>query len=142
MGRPLGRNVRRLRRCMLMRQRLPWRAHSLNNRLPQNYQLWMPQACDDAARKAAAATDDKPARSWAKHTTRRTNTSYRLTLELSGGAAVRLNDWLGICGQSATRRATRCHAIPTSHKPHALKLDGLPRTPNRRAEAKHYTTTR
>src|SRR5574337_2085605 len=84
MGRPLGRNVRRLRRCMLMRQRLPWRAHSLNNRLPQNYQLWMPQACDDAARKAAAATADKPARSWAKHTTRRTNTSYRLTPEVSG----------------------------------------------------------
>jgi len=48
------------------------------------------QACDDAARKTAAATDDKPARSWAKHTTRRTYTSYRLTLELSGGAAVRL----------------------------------------------------
>src|SRR6185312_462533 len=42
------------------------------------------QACDDAARKTAAATDDKPARSWAKHTTRRTYTSYRLTLELSG----------------------------------------------------------
>src|SRR6185312_5407132 len=48
------------------------------------------QACDDAARKVAAATDDKPARSWAKHTTRRTHTSYRLTLELSGGEAVRL----------------------------------------------------
>jgi len=48
------------------------------------------QACDDAARKTAAATDDKPARSWAKHTTRRTYTSYRLTLELSGGEAVRL----------------------------------------------------
>src|SRR6185437_14472218 len=48
------------------------------------------EACDDAARKAAAATDDKPARSWTKHTPRRTNTSYRLTLELSGGEAVRL----------------------------------------------------
>src|SRR6185312_8863539 len=47
-------------------------------------------ACDDAARKAAAATDDKPARNWGKHTTRRTTTSYRLTLELSGGVAVRL----------------------------------------------------
>src|SRR5574337_1778863 len=88
MGRPLGREVRRLRRCMLMRQRLPWRAHSLNNRLPQNYQLWMPQACDDAARKAAAATADKPVRSWAKHTTRRTCTSYRLTLDLSDGPNV------------------------------------------------------
>ena len=42
------------------------------------------QACDDAARNAAAATDDKPARRWAEHTTRRTNTCYRLTLELSG----------------------------------------------------------
>jgi hypothetical protein len=41
-------------------------------------------------REAAAATDNKPARSWAKHTTRRTHTSYRLTLELSGGEAVRL----------------------------------------------------
>src|SRR5690348_5168718 len=65
-----------------------------------------------------------------------------LTLELSGGAAVRLNDWLGICGQSATRRTTRRHAIPTSQKPHALKLDGLPQTSSRLAEAKHYTTTR
>src|SRR6185312_16669246 len=46
--------------------------------------------CNDAARKAAAATDDKPAQSWAKHMTRRTTTSYRLTLELSGGEAVRL----------------------------------------------------
>src|SRR5574337_1267820 len=84
MGRPLGREVRRLRRSMLVRQRLPRRTHRLNNRLPQKYQLWMPQACDDAARKVAAATDDKPARSWAKHTKRRTCTSYRLTLELSG----------------------------------------------------------
>src|SRR6185312_2623650 len=48
------------------------------------------QACDDAARKPAAATNDKPARSWTKCTTRRANTSYRLTLELSGGVAVRL----------------------------------------------------
>jgi len=47
------------------------------------------QARDDAAQNAAA-TDDKPARSWAKHTTRRTTTSCRLTLELSGGEAVRL----------------------------------------------------
>jgi len=52
------------------------------------------QACNDAARKAAAATDDKSARSWAKHTTRGTNTSYRLTPELSGGAAVRLDEEL------------------------------------------------
>src|SRR5574337_59889 len=80
MGRPLGREVRRLRRSMLVRQRLPRRTHRLNNRLPQKYQLWMPQACDDAARKVAAATDDKPVRSWAKHTKRRTCTSYRLTL--------------------------------------------------------------
>src|SRR5574337_321996 len=93
MGRPLGREVRRLRRSMLVRQRLPRRTHRLNNRLPQKYQLWMPQACDDAARKLAAATDDKPARSWAKHTTRRTCTSYRLTPELSqrdGGRLQRL----------------------------------------------------
>ncbi len=34
--------------------------------------------------------DDKLARSWAKHTIRQTNTSCRLTLELSGGEAVRL----------------------------------------------------
>src|SRR5574337_1573485 len=97
MGRPLGREVRRLRRCMLVRQRLPRRTHRLNNRLPQKYQLWMPQACDDAARKAAAATDDKPVRSWAKHTTRRTCTSYRLTPELSGGEAVRLDEELDGC---------------------------------------------
>src|SRR3546814_2824471 len=38
------------------------------------------ETCDDAARKAAAATDDKPARSWAKRMQRRTTTSYRLTL--------------------------------------------------------------
>src|SRR6185312_3720867 len=48
------------------------------------------QACDDAALNAAAASNDKPARSWAKHMQRRTHTSYRLTLELSGGEAVRL----------------------------------------------------
>jgi hypothetical protein len=35
----LERNVRRLRRCMLGRQQLPRRAYSLNNRLPQKYQL-------------------------------------------------------------------------------------------------------
>ena len=64
-----------------------------------------------------------------------------LTLELSGGEAVRLNDWLGICGPSATRRTAPRRAKPTSHKPHALKLDGLPQTPNRIAETKHYTTT-
>jgi len=29
-------------------------------------------------------TDNKPTRRWAKHMQRRTNTSYRLTLELSG----------------------------------------------------------
>ena len=48
------------------------------------------QACDDAALNAAAATNDKPARSWAKRTTRRTTTSCRLTLELSGAGGVRL----------------------------------------------------
>jgi len=37
----LERNVRRLRRSMLGRQRLPRRARGLDNRLPQNYQLWM-----------------------------------------------------------------------------------------------------
>jgi hypothetical protein len=47
--------------------------------------------------KAAAATDDKSARSWAKYVQRRTTTSYRLTLELSGGAAVRLNEMLDGC---------------------------------------------
>ena len=48
------------------------------------------QAGYDTARKAAAATDNKLARSWVKRTARRTNTSNRLTLELSGGVAVRL----------------------------------------------------
>jgi hypothetical protein len=61
-----------------------------SNRLPPKLPAPKAQACDDAARNAAAATDDKPARSWAKHMQRRTNTSYRLTLELSGGVAVRL----------------------------------------------------
>jgi hypothetical protein len=57
------------------------------------------QAYDDAARKAAAATDGKPARSWAKRTTRRTHKSYRLTLELSGGVAVRLDELLCHAGK-------------------------------------------
>jgi len=35
----LERNVRRLRRSLLGRQRLPRRAQRLNNRPPQNYQL-------------------------------------------------------------------------------------------------------
>src|SRR3546814_10876021 len=48
------------------------------------------EACGDAARKAVATADGKPARSWVEHTTRRTTMSYRLTLELSGGVAVRL----------------------------------------------------
>src|SRR6185437_11918565 len=65
------------------------RTRSLSNRLPQKLPALKAQTCDDAARNAAA-TDDKPERSWAKHTIRRTNTSYRLTLELSGGVAVRL----------------------------------------------------
>jgi hypothetical protein len=50
----------------------------------------MPRLAMTLREKAAAAANDKPARSWAKHTTRRTRTSYRLTLELSGGVAVRL----------------------------------------------------
>jgi hypothetical protein len=41
------------------------------------------EACEDTARKVAAAKDDKPARSWAKRMQRRTHTSYRLTLKLS-----------------------------------------------------------
>src|SRR3546814_16918451 len=55
------------------------------------------EACDDAARKAAAATDGKPARSWAKRMQRRTTTSYRLTLEFSGGEAVRLERTVRPC---------------------------------------------
>jgi hypothetical protein len=81
---------------MLGRQRLPRRTHSLNNRLPPKLPALNAQACDDATRKVTAATDDKPARRWAKHTTRRTCTSYRLTLELSGGGAVRLDEMLDL----------------------------------------------
>jgi len=64
--------------------------HKLEQPTPPELPALKAQACDDAARKAAAATDDKPARSWVKHTIRQTTTSCRLTLELSGGAAVRL----------------------------------------------------
>src|SRR5690606_20567038 len=78
------------------------RTRSLSNRLPPKLPALKALACDDAARKVAAATDDKPARSWAKHTIRQTTTSYRLTLELSGGEAVRLNDWLD--GSTLRRR--------------------------------------
>jgi hypothetical protein len=71
------------------------------------------RACDDAARKAAAATDDKPARSWTKHTIRQTNTSYRLTLELSGGEAVRLDDGLGLnCTLERERVRLQLHRLP------------------------------
>ena len=59
------------------------RTRSLSNRLPKKLPALRAQACDDAARKAAAAMDDKPARSWAKHMQPRTTTSYRLTLKLS-----------------------------------------------------------
>jgi hypothetical protein len=57
-------------------------------------------ACRDATEKAAEAKHCKSLRSWAKHPIRKTNTSYRLTLELSRRctAAVGLNELLGICG--------------------------------------------
>src|SRR6185312_6608967 len=76
------------------------------------------QACDDAARKPAAATNDKPARSWTKCTTRRANTSYRLTLELSGGVAVRLERNVR---PHATRPKGRGHTRP----PFALAREEL-----------------
>src|SRR6185312_12230026 len=76
-----------------------WRTTSTKLEQPTPPKLPAPkaQACDDDARNAAAATDDKPARSWAKHTIRQTNTSCRLTLELSGGAAVRLERLVRWC---------------------------------------------
>jgi len=88
------------------------------------------QARDDAAQNAAA-TDDKPARSWAKHTTRRTTTSCRLTLELSGGAAVRLNEKLDGCDEVRLSEAVGLGKRRTmSNRPHklpALKTENLPR---------------
>jgi hypothetical protein len=103
------------------------------------------QAHERQQRRPARNSKSRFANTKPRHETRealRRKMVCRLTLELSGGEAVRLNDWLGICGPSATRRTTRHRATAMSHKPHALKLDDLPQTPNRLAEGKHYTTTR
>jgi hypothetical protein len=69
-----------------------------------------------------------------------------LTLELSGRctAAFRLNELLGICGRSMTWPTAACRAKNTCHKPHALKLDDLPRTakkslPKRNAKRQRAT---
>jgi hypothetical protein len=69
-----------------------------------------------------------------------------LTLELSGRctAAFRLNDWLGLCGQSLPWRTAPCLAKQTSRKPHALKLDDLPKNQRIafRSEARHVNDCR
>jgi len=123
----LERNVRRLRRSMLGRQR----SAPLEQPTPPKLPALKAQACDDAARKAATAMDNKPARSWAKRTIRRTNTSYRLTLELSGGAAVRLNEMLDGCDEVRWGEAVGLdERRAMSRRPHklpALKAEDLPR---------------
>ena len=75
----------------------PRRAHSLSYRLPKTTSSESRRLAGTPRKKAAEAKHCKPPRSWAKHTTPRTTTSYRLTLELSGGAAVRLNEMLDGC---------------------------------------------
>ena len=70
-------------------------------------------------------------RSWAKHMQRRTSTSYRLTLELSGGEAVRLNEMLDGCDEVRLGEAVGLDERRTmSNRPHklpALKAEDLPR---------------
>src|SRR6185437_2440655 len=68
MGHPLGRNARRLRRCMLVRQRLPRRMHRLNNRLPQTASFECPglrrcraKTCCGDGRQASATLGEKHA---------------------------------------------------------------------------------
>ncbi len=51
-------------------------------------------------------TSYREARSRTRH--ERITTSYRLTLELSGGVAVRLDDWLG---RTPTERRGHCYCI-------------------------------